>query len=173
MSTIAQDDTDQTAVRYDRDSEGIVTLTLDDPGASANTMNDLYRRSMTAVVERLHAEVEQVVGVIITSAKKDLLRRRQPRPHAAGPPRGRGRAVRDRRGGQGRPAPPRDLPAAVVAAIGGAALGGGLEIALAANHRIALDDRRVQLGLPEATLGLLPGGGGVTRVTGCSGCSPR
>ena len=55
-------------------------------------------------------------------------------------------------------------PRPVVAAINGAALGGGLEIALAANRRIAVDDRSVKIGLPEATLGLLPGGGGVTRV---------
>ena len=56
------------------------------------------------------------------------------------------------------------FPRPVVAAINGAALGGGLEIALAANRRIAVDDRSVKIGLPEATLGLLPGGGGVTRV---------
>ena len=52
----------------------------------------------------------------------------------------------------------------VVAAINGAALGGGLEIALACHHRIVVDDPKVELGLPEATLGLLPGGGGVTRT---------
>ena len=51
-----------------------------------------------------------------------------------------------------------------MAAINGAALGGGLEIALACHHRIAYDDPRTELGLPEVTLGLLPGGGGVTRV---------
>ena len=55
-------------------------------------------------------------------------------------------------------------PRPVVAAINGAALGGGWEICLACHHRIAVDDRSVKLGLPEATLGLLPGGGGVTRV---------
>ena len=52
-----------------------------------------------------------------------------------------------------------------MAAINGAALGGGYEITLACNHRILVDDPRVEVGLPEATLGLLPGGGGVTRVT--------
>ena len=46
----------QTAVRYDRDADGIVTLTLDDPTASANTMNDLYLASMEAAVQRLHDE---------------------------------------------------------------------------------------------------------------------
>ena len=52
----------------------------------------------------------------------------------------------------------------VVAAINGAALGGGLEITLACHHRIVVDDPKVDLGLPEVTLGLLPGGGGVTRT---------
>ena len=51
-----------------------------------------------------------------------------------------------------------------MAAINGAALGGGLEITLACHHRIVVDDPKVELGLPEATLGLLPGGGGVTRT---------
>src|SRR6202022_2586607 len=52
----------------------------------------------------------------------------------------------------------------VVAAINGAALGGGLEIALACHHRIAADVKGLVVGLPEVTLGLLPGGGGVTRT---------
>jgi 3-hydroxyacyl-CoA dehydrogenase/enoyl-CoA hydratase/3-hydroxybutyryl-CoA epimerase len=51
----------------------------------------------------------------------------------------------------------------VVAAINGAALGGGLEIALACHHRIAADVKGLVVGFPEVTLGLLPGGGGVTR----------
>jgi 3-hydroxyacyl-CoA dehydrogenase/enoyl-CoA hydratase/3-hydroxybutyryl-CoA epimerase len=44
----------QTAVRYERDDEGIVSLILDDPTASANTMNELYQRSMHAAVDRLY-----------------------------------------------------------------------------------------------------------------------
>lgn len=52
----------------------------------------------------------------------------------------------------------------VVAAVNGAALGGGYEIALACHHRVALDARGSKIGLPEATLGLLPGGGGVVRT---------
>src|SRR5699024_6598830 len=52
----------------------------------------------------------------------------------------------------------------VVAAINGAALGGGLEIALACHHRIAADVKGSQIGLPEVTLGLPPAGGGVTRT---------
>jgi 3-hydroxyacyl-CoA dehydrogenase / enoyl-CoA hydratase / 3-hydroxybutyryl-CoA epimerase len=52
----------------------------------------------------------------------------------------------------------------VVAAINGTALGGGFEFALAAHHRIALDKQGSLIGLPEVTLGVLPGAGGVTRV---------
>ena len=48
------------AVRYDRDADGIVTLTLDDPTASANTMTELYKESMEAAVERLYAEVDDI-----------------------------------------------------------------------------------------------------------------
>jgi len=55
------------------------------------------------------------------------------------------------------------LPVPIVAAINGAALGGGLELALACNYRIAVNHKSVQLGFPEVTLGLLPGGGGVVK----------
>ena len=62
--------TAKTAIRWDEDAEGIVTLTLDDPDQSANTMNDLYRSSMGAAVDRLKAEKATLRGVIVTSAKK-------------------------------------------------------------------------------------------------------
>src|SRR5205807_6059968 len=52
----------------------------------------------------------------------------------------------------------------IVAAIHGAALGGGLEVALACTYRVATDDRRTQLGQPEVQLGLIPGAGGTQRL---------
>jgi 3-hydroxyacyl-CoA dehydrogenase len=55
-----------------------------------------------------------------------------------------------------------DFPKPMVAAIGGFALGGGLELALACHYRVALP--KSQLGLPEVTLGLLPGSGGTQRL---------
>ena len=58
--TTSQTET-QSAVRYERDDDGIVTLTLDDPTASANTMNDLYRESMQAAVARLFESNNQVM----------------------------------------------------------------------------------------------------------------
>ena len=55
------------------------------------------------------------------------------------------------------------LPSITVAAINGAALGGGLEVALACDFRIAV--KSAKLGLPEVSLGLIPGWGGITRLT--------
>ena len=158
----------QSAVRYDKDADCIVTLTLDDPTAGANTMNELYQQSMAACVERLHDELaadpDSVSGVVIASAKKtffaggNLKSMVQARHEDAADVFALGEAVK---------AALRRIelfPRPVVAAINGAALGGGLEIALACNHRIAVDDDSIKVGLPESTLGLLPGGGGVTRV---------
>jgi 3-hydroxyacyl-CoA dehydrogenase / enoyl-CoA hydratase / 3-hydroxybutyryl-CoA epimerase len=154
----------QSAVRYDVDGDGIVVLTLDDPTSSANTMNELYKDSMAAAVDRLEAEKDDIAGVVVTGAKKtffaggDLKRMVQAGPEDAPALFAEVEAIKKdlrRLETLGRP---------VVAAINGTALGGGLEIALACHHRIALDHPRTEIGLPEVTLGLLPGGGGVTRV---------
>ena len=59
----------QSAIRWEKDADNIVTLTLDDPNQSANTMNALYRQSMGEVIARLYAEKADIAGVIITSAK--------------------------------------------------------------------------------------------------------
>lgn len=156
--------TEQTAIRWDLDADGIVTLTLDDPNQSANTMNELYGRSMAATVERLQQEKDQINGIIITSAKKtffaggdlrDLLKARQ-----EDAPQFLANVTEIKR--QLRVIETLGKP--VVAALNGTALGGGMEIALACHYRVALDNPSAQFGLPEVTLGLLPGGGGVTRV---------
>ena len=154
----------ENTIKWDKDADGIVTLTLDDPTGSANVMNEHYKDSMHRCVERLVAEKDSVTGVVITSAKKtffaggDLKAMIQAGPENAGEIFTEVEEIK------------RDLRALetlgkpVVAAINGAALGGGLEIALACHHRIAADVRGSQIGLPEVTLGLLPGGGGVART---------
>nr|MCW2728238.1 3-hydroxyacyl-CoA dehydrogenase [Aeromicrobium sp.] len=161
------------AVRYEVEG-GIVNLVLDDPNQSANTMNQDYTDSMAAAVDRLLKEIandgDSVKGVIISSAKKtffaggDLKLMTQATPADA-------QRLFDNV--EGIKATLRRLETSgkpVVAAINGAALGGGLEIALAAHHRIAVDGG-YSIGLPEATLGLLPGGGGVTRTVRMFGLS--
>ena len=161
------------AVRYEAEG-GIVNLVLDDPNQSANTMNQDYSDSMAKAVDRLVQQItddpDSVKGVIISSAKKtffaggDLKLMTQSTPADA-------QRLFDEV--EGIKATLRKLETSgkpVVAAINGAALGGGLEIALAAHHRIAVDGG-YSIGLPEATLGLLPGGGGVTRTVRMFGIS--
>lgn len=152
------------AIRYEKGQDGIVVLTLDMPGQSANTMNGAYREAMAATVQRLEAEKDDLAGVVITSAKKTFFAGgdlneliKVDKAHAKDFYDGVLvlKAQLRRLETLGKP---------VVAAINGAALGGGWEICLACHYRVALDDKSVQLGLPEVTLGLLPGGGGVVRM---------
>jgi 3-hydroxyacyl-CoA dehydrogenase/enoyl-CoA hydratase/3-hydroxybutyryl-CoA epimerase len=154
---------ESTTIRYERGEDGIVVLTLDDPNQSANTMNAAYVASMGATVDRLEAEKGEIKGVVLTSAKKtffaggDLNDLKQVRPENAAELAEGLKVVK----GQLRRLETLGVP--VVAAINGAALGGGLEICLATHHRIAVEGSRVKLGFPEVKLGLLPGGGGVVR----------
>ncbi|MGY1920463.1 3-hydroxyacyl-CoA dehydrogenase NAD-binding domain-containing protein [Pseudomonas tolaasii] len=152
------------AIRYEKGQDQIVVLTLDMPGQSANTMNAVYREAMEATLTRLEAEKDSLAGVVITSAKKTFFAGgdlneliKVDKAHAKDFYDGVGvlKAQLRRLETLGKP---------VVAAINGAALGGGWEICLACHYRVALDDKSVQLGLPEVTLGLLPGGGGVVRM---------
>ncbi|MGI5347804.1 3-hydroxyacyl-CoA dehydrogenase NAD-binding domain-containing protein [Streptomyces sp. CA-250714] len=155
---------ESTTIRWDRDSTGIVTLTFDDPDQAANTMNAAFQTSLAAIADRLEAERESVRGVIMTSAKKtffaggDLRLLIEASPENAQEVFDYGmRVKRDLRRIE-------TLGIPVVAALNGSALGGGLEIALACHHRVALDAEGSKIGCPEATLGLLPGGGGVART---------
>ena len=152
------------AISFQIDADKIVTLTIDMPGQSANTMNAAYREAMGETINRLEADKADIAGVILTSGKStffaggDLNELVQAQPEHAEPFFQMVETIK----GQLRRLEKLGKP--VVAAINGAALGGGFEIALACQRRICLSNSKIQLGLPEVTLGLLPGGGGVTRL---------
>jgi len=151
-------------IRWNIDAERILTLTMDDPSQPTNTMTEAFAHDLVATVERMEAEKDAYDGVVITSGKDTFF--------AGGDLNVLMNAGPDdvevislgldtykscfrRIETLGKP---------VVAAINGTALGGGFEVALSAHHRIALDKKGSLLGLPEVTLGVLPGAGGVTRV---------
>jgi len=149
-------------IQWDKDADGIVTLTMDDPSGSANVMNEAYIESMGKAVDRLVAEKDSITGVVITSAKKtffaggDLTSMINAGPEDAGQSFDTVETVKK----QLRTLETLGKP--VVAAINGAALGGGLEIALACDIRIAKKEGG-KIGLPEVNLGVLPGTGGTQR----------
>ncbi|SNV10362.1 3-hydroxyacyl-CoA dehydrogenase [Rhodococcus rhodochrous] len=151
-------------ISWEKDADGIVVLTLDDPNQGANTMNELYKASMKATVDRLYEEQDSITGVVITSAKKTFFAGGDLRNIIEIGPEDAQAAFDEVQGIKADLRRLETLGKPVVAAINGAALGGGLEIALATHHRIAADVKGVQIGLPEASLGLLPGGGGITRT---------
>jgi 3-hydroxyacyl-CoA dehydrogenase / enoyl-CoA hydratase / 3-hydroxybutyryl-CoA epimerase len=155
---------ESSTIRWEMGDDGIVILTLDDPNQSANTMNAAYAASMKATVERLEAEREQIKGVVITSAKKTFFAGGDLNDLKLATPDNAAEIATFVRDGKALLRRLETLGKPVVAAINGAALGGGLEICLACHHRIAVDDSSVQLGFPEVQLGLLPGAGGVVRT---------
>lgn len=153
-----------------RDADGIVQFVFDQPGAAVNTMGREYDEAMQEAIVALEGMVREggVTGVYVRSAKsgqffaggdiKEMLEM------DLDPPSERKREMFE--GILASKAPLRRLETLgvpVAVGINGAALGGGFEIALACHHRIAL--KGVQLGLPEAQIGLMPGAGGVVRLT--------
>ena len=151
------------AIKYEKNADNIVILTLDSSGQSANTMNAEFRDSLNEVSEKLKAETD-LKGIIFRSAKKtffaggDLDELIQVQPEHATE---FFKMIEELKGDL-RSIETLGVP--VVAALNGTALGGGWEIALGCHYRIAINDPKTKFGLPEVTLGLLPGGGGIVRM---------
>lgn len=151
------------AIKYEKNADNIVILTLDSSGQSANTMNAEFRDALDEVSQKLKAETD-LKGVIFCSAKKtffaggDLDELIQVQPEHAT----EFFNMIEKLKGDLRTIETLGVP--VVAALNGTALGGGWEIALGCHYRIAINDPKTKFGLPEVTLGLLPGGGGIVRM---------
>ena len=150
------------------DDDGIATATLQMEGR-VNKIDETFIRGFTAWVEALKGH-EGLAGVVITSGHKDfavgadidmIYAARDPKELLEGVGL-LGKAYRELE----------TLGVPVVAAITGSALGGGYELALACHHRIAIDDARAKIGLPEVALGVLPGAGGTQRLPRLIGLQP-
>ncbi len=152
-------------IRMDKDADGVLTLTFDAPGAPVNTMSAAWQRDIEEVAALVTAQKDTIKGVIFASAKKTFFAGAELKDVVKAVPADAPQwfAFAEHAKRQFRAFDKLGRP--VVACLNGAALGGGFELALAAHHRIALDDAKIQLGLPEVTLGLLPGAGGVTKLT--------
>ncbi len=149
-------------IRREMAQDGVCILSFDRPNSGANIFD---RAAMDSLREQLDAieNDSSIKGVVVTSAKKSifiagadlqtLLRQAQ-----TGELRGfiaEGQQVFNRLAA---------LKVPTVAAIHGACAGGGYEITLACDHRVASSDPATRIGLPETTLGLVPAWGGATRL---------
>ena len=162
--------------KVDVDGDGIATITWDMPGKSMNVIDLSVIEELGKIVEKIAADAA-IKGAVITSGKDtfcagaDLtllesltrmfgeMAKRDGEEAAATLLFTESRKLSQlyrRIETCGKP---------FVAAINGTALGGGLELCLACHQRIAADNDKTRLGLPEVKIGLFPGAGGTTRVT--------
>jgi len=143
--------------------DGFAILTLDAEG-SMNVVNDAFLADMEAVTKQI-AEDDSITGVILTSAKASFMAGADLKQLVNG----FGTLTASQAYAFSKRAT--DMHRAIeqsgkpwVAAINGLALGGGFELTLACHRRILVDDAKVQVGLPEVNVGLLPGSGGTVRL---------
>ena len=152
------------SVRYEKGQDSIVTLLLDAPGESVNTLNTAFKHDLGNAISRLEAEIEDLAGVIITSGKSTFVAGGDLRSLVAVGPESAAQLFAEIQSIKADFRRLEKLGRPVVAAINGSALGGGLELALACHRRICLDIPKLQIGFPEVTLGLIPGAGGIVRT---------
>jgi 3-hydroxyacyl-CoA dehydrogenase / enoyl-CoA hydratase / 3-hydroxybutyryl-CoA epimerase len=146
--------------RPERDAQGIVVLTLDRAGSSVNALGRAVLDELQEIVERL--SFDPPAGVVIRSGKSSFV---------VGADLGEfesyekaGTVLDNIQNGQRIFQQLARLPCPTVAAIHGASMGGGTEMALACRYRIASRDPSTRIGLPEVKLGLHPGWGGTARL---------
>ena len=144
---------------------GIATITFDEPNSPVNTMCRQWQEDMSALAAQVLQDKGAIQGIILASAKAtffagaDLKATMRVQPMDAPAIYTEVELVKK----NFRTLETLGVP--VVTCLNGTALGGGWEVALMGHHRIAIDDRKTQFGLPEVTLGLLPGASGVTKMT--------
>jgi len=150
--------------RLDLGADGVAVVLMDVPGEPVNTLRAEFGEEFSAALDRIEND-PAIKAVVIGSGKAEgflagadvlMLRSVKTAAEAAALSRG-GQKSFDRLEAVGKKKP-------IVAAIHGAALGGGLELALACTYRIAADEKKTSLGLPEVQLGLIPGAGGTYRL---------
>jgi 3-hydroxyacyl-CoA dehydrogenase/enoyl-CoA hydratase/3-hydroxybutyryl-CoA epimerase len=150
----------------ERDAEGVAWLTLDKPGSSANVLSGSVLLELDGLLAALEREPPRAL-VVLSAKKSGFIAGADIREFTGITDADsgyllihRGQQVLNRLAA---------LPCPSVAAIHGFALGGGLELALACRYRIAVDDERLSLGLPEVQLGIHPGFGGTVRSVQLAG----
>ena len=160
-------------IKFDLDNDGIATLTIDLPNQSMNVINGDLQRDLTSLIEKIGSD-DTIKGAVITSGKTsgfmagaDLKGMDFGAAEGASSSSGKSKMATLFDGVFALNKMLRDLETCgkpVAAAVNGLALGGGLELVLACHYRVVADNPKIQLGLPEVLVGLMPGAGGTQRL---------
>ena len=151
-------------IQYTLD-KGIATITFDEPGSPVNTMCSDWQNDLTEVTAQVVKDKDAIAGIILASNKSTFFAGADLKGTMRLTPADAPRVFREIEQTKRNFRTLETLGKPVVTCLNGAALGGGWEVALVGHHRIAVDDRKIQLGLPEITLGLIPGASGITKMT--------
>ena len=161
-------------IRYQLEN-GIATVTFDEPNSPVNTMCLQWQSDMSELASQVLKDKDSIQGILLTSAKSTFFAGADLKAAMRLTASDAGRIFEEIERVKHSFRTLETLGKPVVSCLNGAALGGGWEVALIGHHRIAVDDRKIQFGLPEVTLGLLPGASGVTKMTrhlGLMGAQP-
>ena len=157
--------------KFEVDEDGIAVITFDVPGRSMNTITAGVMKELPEIVERIKSDAA-IKGAVLQSGKAtgfcagaDLGEMGSNAASATGSAEERLKAAFDSAFGMNKVLRSMETCGKPIAcALEGLALGGGLEIALACHYRVAADNPKIQFGLPESKVGLLPGAGGTQRL---------
>lgn len=161
-------------IRYEL-ADGIATLTFDEPGSPVNTMCLQWQEDLSAAVQQVVKDSDAIRGIVLASAKSTFFAGADLKGTMRLKPEDGPAVFREIELVKKNFRTLETLGKPVVACLNGAALGGGWEVALVAHHRVAVDNPKIQFGLPEITLGLIPGASGITKMTrllGLMGAQP-
>ena len=151
-------------LRYEIEQQ-IATITFDEQGSPVNTMCLQWQDDLDQVAKELVKDRSKLQGVVLASNKSTFFAgadlKGVMRSSSSDGPRVFVEIERIKK--NFRTIETLGIP--VVSCLNGSALGGGWEVALIGHHRVATRNPKIQFGLPEVTLGLIPGGGGITKMT--------
>jgi 3-hydroxyacyl-CoA dehydrogenase / enoyl-CoA hydratase / 3-hydroxybutyryl-CoA epimerase / enoyl-CoA isomerase len=154
----------QTALRLEILDGNIALLSLDQPGSRANTLGQAILSELEAMVAQLRARGD-LRGLIFRSGKPGMFIAGADLRELGSAPQDPDSARKLVKRGHDLIASIEGLPYPTVAAIEGACMGGGLELALGFDYRLASTHPKTEIGLPETKIGLIPGWGGTQRLT--------
>ena len=154
----------ESAIQLGVRPDGIAVLTVDQPGSRANILTRALWNELHSAFVKLGSETS-LRGLIVESGKPSIFIAGADLKYLGRVPAPGDPGVKELMDfGLATLALLAELPYPTCAIIDGAALGGGLEVALACDYRLVGTNPKVELGLPEVTLGLIPGWGGTQRL---------